>query len=298
MRPWTLFVIAIVVCTIAPAGPAAAWGFDGHRLIADRAVDQLPPELRPFFERYRRTFVERSIDPDLWITAGFDDEAPRHYVNLDSYGPPPFASVPRELGSALEVFGRRTVDERGTLPWRGAEMYGNLVRAFRNHADPKTAARTVDSIPLLAAALAHYASDATQPLHAVVNYDGRLTGQAGVHSRFESGLIERFVARLTLTPPPMFPVSDPRTFLFESLFQSFASAQSVLDADAAAIGTGIEYDDAYFERFFSNGRGVLEASLSRAIASVAAIIAGAWEQAGRPQMVLEPRPPVQRKSSQ
>ena len=131
-----------------------------------------------------------------------------------------------------------------------------------------------------------------------MNHDGHSTGQAGVHARFESGLVERYRGRLTLTPTPLPPVTDPRTFLFDSLLQSFALAPTVLDADAAAIGAGVDYDDAYFERFFANGRGVLEASLNRAIASVASIIAGAWEQAGRPRMMLEPQLPIQRKTSQ
>src|SRR5262245_61207907 len=63
----------------ANARPAEAWGFEAHKYIIDNAIALLPPEIRPFFEKYRVTFVEHVIDPDLWRSAGWEEESPRHY---------------------------------------------------------------------------------------------------------------------------------------------------------------------------------------------------------------------------
>jgi hypothetical protein len=61
-----------------------------------RAIDTLPEPIRPFFEASRAFVVERAIDPDLWRNAGFSEEPPNHFVDLDAYGPYPFKELPRE----------------------------------------------------------------------------------------------------------------------------------------------------------------------------------------------------------
>ena len=62
----------------------------------------------------------------------------------------------------------------------------------------------------------------------------------------------------------------------------------ILKADLEAIGNRDVYDDAYFKAFFSANRPVLERRLNEAIAGVAAMIAGAWEAAGKPPVPTDP----------
>ena len=50
------------------------------------------------------------------------------------------------------------------------------------------------------ATLGHYMGDAHVPFHAVLNYDGQLTNQHGIHARFEAMLFERYRDRLTIAP--------------------------------------------------------------------------------------------------
>ena len=121
---------------MAVPAPTAAWGFDAHQFIADKAIALLPPELRPFFEANRAAFVERSVDPDSWQNAGYRAfEAPHHQLDLDSegYGPYPFLGLPRDYSAAVAKFGLRRIQDNGTLPWRTDEMYGNLRRAFNGY---------------------------------------------------------------------------------------------------------------------------------------------------------------------
>ena len=176
-----------------------AWGFDVHRFITDRAIDLLPDPIRPFYQKHRAFIVERSIDPDLWRNAGWTEEPPRHFVDLDAYGRPPFGDLPREFDRAVERYGADFVLRNGTLPWRTAEIYGQLRRNFEIQKRGGTG-YALENVKFHSAVLAHYVEDGHVPFHAVLNYDGQLTGQHGIHSRWESELVARHRAALQLGP--------------------------------------------------------------------------------------------------
>jgi len=61
MRKTLVALGAFVLVALAPAS-AFAWGFAGHRLIMRRAIELLPPELKPFFERFKEEIVIRVTD--------------------------------------------------------------------------------------------------------------------------------------------------------------------------------------------------------------------------------------------
>jgi hypothetical protein len=62
-------------------------------------------------------------------------------------------------------------------------------------------------------------SDSVQPFHAVVNYDGQLTQQQGIHSRFETALFQRFSTQLAIAPSPIAPVRDMTGAIFDTLIE-------------------------------------------------------------------------------
>jgi Zinc dependent phospholipase C len=286
MRLLTAICLALVVVA-AQAERPRAWGYDVHRLIMHRAIDLLPAEIKPFYEKNRLYLVEHSIDPDLWRNAGFTEEPPRHFVDLDAYGAFPFAALPREYDRAVEKYGVDFVTRNGLLPWRAAEIHGRLRRAFEQQKKGGPGYQLED-IKFFSAVLAHYVSDAHVPLHAVTNYDGQLTNQHGIHSRWETELVMRNQASLKLTPSVVAPVRDARTYAFDVLLASFPLAAKVLEADLKGIGTGDTYDDAYFATLLAETRPILEERLSGSISGIAAVIVGAWEEAGRPALPLNP----------
>lgn len=278
---------ALVAATLAlvPA-PSSAWSFDVHRFITDHAIDLLPDGLKPFYQKYRGFIVEHTIDPDLWRTAGWVDEPPRHFMDLDVYGPPPFAALPRDYDRAVERWGKEFVDRNGQLAWRTAEIFGQLQRAFEGQ--KKNTPYAYENVKFYSAVLAHYVGDGHVPFHAVANYDGQLSGQTGIHSRFEADLAGRDLATLTLTPAPAEPVADPRDYMFDVLLDSFPSAAKILAADALAVQGRAVYDDEYFRILDRETRPILERQLSRAITGVASMIYGAWDAAGRPELPADP----------
>jgi len=279
--------VALVVAALLVPSPSHAWGFEAHKLIADRFISLLPPELRPLFEHRRAFIVERSVDPDLWRTVGFEAEPPNHFVDLDYYGKYPFSELPRDYDRAVQKFGREVIQEQGTLPWRTQEFYGRLQREFESLKGRSPSSYALDNIVLFAAVLSHYVSDGHVPLHAVVNYDGQVTNQRGVHSRWESELFERNRARVKVAPGLPKPISDPKEFMFQTLLSSNQLAEGVLQADKKAAEGREFYDDGYFDAFGREQLSVLERRLNDSITAVAAIVIGAWDQAGRPAVPIE-----------
>ena len=133
---------------------ASAWGFEAHKFIVDRAIDLLPAELRPFFEANRAFIVERSIDPDLWRNAGFTEEPPNHFLDLDAYGAYPFTALPREYDAALKKYGIDELKGNGLLPWRTQEIAGRLIRDKLQSFDSRQLATFgYTGVPLMAAAI-------------------------------------------------------------------------------------------------------------------------------------------------
>jgi hypothetical protein len=284
-----LLVVVLVAAMALPAR-AEAWGFEGHFLIMERAIALLPAELRPFFEKHRARVVERIVDPDTWRSAGFTEEEPNHFLDLDweGYGKEPFTELPRDYTAAIAKFGRARIRDNGVVPWRAEEMYGNLRRAFQDYG--RRGGFAQNDVIQFAAWLSHYVSDSIQPFHGVINYDGQLTKQNGIHARFETALIERYKSELVLTPRPIPPVSAPRDFIFERLIEDTRLVPGILKADLDAIGSRDVYDDQYFDAFFRVTRPMLERRLSDSISAVAAMITGAWEAAGRPPVPVTPSP--------
>lgn len=289
MRKCSAIAVLVSIVVALPT-PAAAWGFGAHKYIMSRAIGLLPKEIRPFFEAHRAYLVERSIDPDLWRTAGWEEEDKRHFVDMDAYGPYPFKDLPRDFDEAVKKHGSEFVLKNGTLPWRAEEIYRKLVEAFT-----QKGGYSRDNIKFFSAILGHYTGDAHVPFHSALNYDGQLTQQWGIHARFESELFERYEARLRVVPGPIVRVENPREFMFASLTSGFPYVQQVLEADKAAVEGREVYDDGYYTMMFAKLQPVLEKRLAESITDTASIITQAWIDAGRPAVPVQNPPRTPRK---
>ena len=287
------FIVATIVlgASLAPS-TVSAWGFAGHRYIMGRALDLLPPELKLFFDHYRDEIVIRAIDPDLWRNVGWEED-PHHFLNLGAreFGPYPFAELPREYGAALEKFGIAALNRLGMLPWREAEAFGSLRRSFEGF---RRDAPYAPDLILFTAMASHYIQDANQPFHASNNYDGQLTGNNGIHARFERDLIERFLPRLTVNPARPTAIRNPRDAAFDTMLASNQLVDAILKADTEAVAGKDTYDDEYFDKFLAKVRPILEKRLADSITATAGVIIGAWEQAGKPMPRLEGARPVEK----
>jgi hypothetical protein len=288
--------LALVLAVPAAAG---AWGFPAHRLVNGKAIGALPEGLRLVFTGNAAYVREHSIDPDLWVMAGVKGEGENHFLDLDSFGAYPFDAIPRDEQEHVRRHGEKAITEAGRLPWRVAEVHRDLVLAFR----ARDAARILER----AAVLGHYVADAHVPLHAVTNYDGQLTGQKGVHGRWEAVLFARFERQVEplVAPAAARPPGPPVPAIFDVLLASYEYAQSSLAADRETAGErdfvetteDDRYDDAYYSRLFEREGPRLVARLTAAAETVAGLWLSAWEEAGRPEVDASFRVPFVRGES-
>lgn len=164
---------------------APVWGFMGHKLLNRTAVFLLPPEMLPFYKHHIRLITESAVAPDSRRYA-VKGEAPRHYIDLDSYGDSALWKMPRRWEQAVELFTLDTLMAHGIVPWHIEQMAFRLTQAFRQ--------RDTQRILKLSAEIGHYIADANVPLHTTANYNGQLTNQYGIHGLWESRLPELFAS--------------------------------------------------------------------------------------------------------
>jgi len=279
-----LLAFAILALALLPR-PVAAWGFPGHRLVNAEATKTLPPPLRALFEGNEAYVREHAIDPDLWVIAGRPGEAPNHFLDIDAFGPFPFDQVPLVEADHLARHGAQAA-ERGRVPWRVGDVYRELVTAFAAGDEARVLER--------AAVLGHYVGDAHVPLHSVVNYNGQLTDQKGVHARWETALLARFERQIEprVEAGTATRVADPVAFIFDVIKESYARSRELLAADKettsprdfADTAEDDRYDDAYYSAFFERESEDVVSRLDAAATALGSLWLSAWQEAGRPEL--------------
>ena len=96
-------LIAVILFTLTNFAAHPDWGFFGHKRINRLAVLTLPPEMMVFFKPNIDWITDHAPDPDMRRYAS-KGEAPRHYIDLDNYGQPPFDSLPRQWTDAMRRY--------------------------------------------------------------------------------------------------------------------------------------------------------------------------------------------------
>lgn len=269
-----ILIALFAAALLCPETCCLAWGVAGHSLSNNLAIDCLPDELRPIYQANRAWITRHSIDPDEWRRDNFAAESPRHFVDLDADGPDGARGYPADYWTAVGLLGKAAVDRNGTVPWRIAEYYGKLVRAFRSQD-----ARAVVEISTW---LGHYVSDAHVPFHATVSYDGQLTNQRGIHSRFEVGIVEQLIKPSDLQPEAAIVIKEPATAAFEWARASLALCPAILAADKQAILRDADFGINYYTEFGKGARPIAIRRLEQSAQATASLWMSAWIDAGRP----------------
>lgn len=286
MRAITAVTLGLVVLLPHTTG---AWGMDVHRFITRRVVENLPADLRPFYVAKIDFISEHAADPDLWRIVGLKgplgEEDPNHYLDLDALDEPaPFKNVPRDWDAFVGKYGLDRANKTGRLPWRTEEIFNKLVTTFQD-IGKGTAPYAPDNSRYLIAVLSHYLEDAHVPFHATANHDGQLTGQRGIHSRFESDLVLRNLSKITIaTPVKLKPIPNIRDFVFDTLVDSQALVAPLLDADRKSVVGHEKYDDAYYASFAPGSLSIAERRINDAVSAVVSAVVIAWEKGGKPKL--------------
>ena len=268
-----LAVAAAAFAVLAAPTDAAAWGLSAHRWVATRAAELVRADCPPLATAPRSVLGDAAVEPDTVLKRRDGRrEGVRHFLNLDHYGPPPFRALPRDRRAAEARFGAKTIAREGILPWYGAEVARRLRDELRRG--------DVDGARVTAGHLAHYAADATMPLHATENFDGQDTGQRGIHRRVEAELVDEDLGEYTrrawkVAPRRPIPPEGAEGALFAALEQSYERAGVVLQADREARrGTKVG-SRLYYRRLHADLVDVMAERLAEAATLTAALWAGA-----------------------
>jgi hypothetical protein len=247
MRRFIFTLIALFLIFQFKIENANSWGFEAHKKITELAIDiilnlqsvkgveqQKFNSLKKFLEANKATIIERCIEPDM-VRNELKDEQFNHFIDIDRYGSYPFGELPRDKRKAIEKFGFENVQKNGLLPWRIADVMDSLGEAISNQSNEK--------MLRYFSWIAHYVEDAHQPLHVTENYDGQLTNQPGIHSRFETELVKHMISKngLNFNPKRLAselvnfePISDKVKFAFDIVLESYKYIEPILEADRFA----------------------------------------------------------------
>ncbi len=265
--PVTLFALVILLCS---------WGEKGHQKINGSA----PQFFNWRLNRYKGWSVllsEHGSDPDNRRRTD-PNEGVRHFIDIDAYDD--FVQSHKIIEGKEEAFnkyGKEFVIKNGTLPWVTDSTYRVLVKQFKS--------RDWKKVVLTAADLGHYVGDGHMPLHLTTNYDGQLTGQKNIHSRYESKMINLYIDSIQVKRSHLHRVKNVSRYVFDYMYYNYQYMDSLLNADKLAFAkakNGYSFD--YYPTLWAQTKGFTVRMIENSSKSTAELIRSAWIEAGRPRM--------------
>ncbi len=267
----------LVALLLAASGLLQAWGGKGHRIISGTMLRTLPPPLKAWYAGREDFLRDHASDPDAWRNHD-RKEGPRHFLDAEIYGGAD--KVPYAIAEAIQQVGSAEFIANGQVTWIIQDRWKDLVEAFQA-GDP-------EKIVFATATLGHYVGDAHVPLHSTKNHDGEETGQKGVHSRWESGLVERYIVEAELEVRPAKLDGEVLKSPWRWLRDSYALVPKLLADDRAADRTtppearGVRRGGAYWAIFWDSQGATVKQQLQRSAEDLGDLVLTAWVRAGKP----------------
>jgi len=284
-------LFAMVLSTVTPA-PGWTWGQAGHTYIAQNYSKHLPTAIDGL-KAYDATVVSNVMNPDnrKSYTPG---ESEKHFIDADSYDdvtavdpshPLANNTLSHDRTTLEQLYGASFVDNTGVVPWAVADVVTTLTSQFQ--------AQNWSAAALTIADLCHYCGDSSQPLHCCKNYDGQLSGQNGVHSRYETQMFSSSnggsgrLPSIVITPTQVQYFGTYSTIvdqMFTNIRTSFNDVSPLLQADltAKAAAGGSTSGSTYYGSLWSNTQNFTTERITTASWLTASMVYTAWVNAGMP----------------
>lgn len=253
-----------------------SWGYNGHYKINQSASLSFNSEMEQFMS-WAVTLSQHASDADYRKDED-PSEGPKHYIDIDNYEE--FIAtgrIPQTYDSVIALHGYGFVIAQGILPWATLTTYDSLVASFTRFDWEKAV--------LLASDLGHYVADGHNPLHITRNYDGDYTGNDGVHSRYETGMINTFNSQIVMTGRTISYISNRRQYIFNYIYSNYIYVDSIMLADDYAYGVAGNTSSYTYKAALWEKTGAFTTMLfNDAAHSLAEMIFSAWVDAGKPDM--------------
>jgi hypothetical protein len=252
----------------------AGWGSTGHKII-NKNITQCFPSSMNFPAYWSDTLTAHASDADNRKSSD-PNESPKHFINIDYY--PEFITngyISQSYDTNVILHGSSYVVTQGTLPWAIQWTEDSLRVAFQQ--------KNWHKAMMLSADLGHYVGDGHQPLHVTENYDGAMTNQSGVHSRYETTLVGQYQNSIVYTNDSASYVGDISHYVFDFIYYDYKYLDSTLYGDSVAHAlTGTTKGTAYLQQYWNICGNQIILLMKNASKSVADLIYTAWVDAGSP----------------
>lgn len=266
---------------------AHSWGFYAHKRINHLAIFTLPPEMNRLYKRHIHDIENLAVLPDQ-RRHSLDEEAARHYIDLDRYDIKTIAFL--NFDKAIQLYTNDSLQRHGIVPWIIPTMKNRLKQAFFN--------RDTLQIIKISSELGHYIADAHVPLHTTSNYDGQKSNQVGIHAFWESVIPEMLQTDLEDWSAPAQYIADLQKETWNWILSSHSLVENLLSLEAKLNqktnakskyifikkGTLLTktYAPAYTKAYHQSLNNQIETRFNEAIQHVGNVWYSAWLEAGQP----------------
>ena len=199
-----------------------SWGYTGHEKISHEAHLSYSQEMSQF-DAWTDFLASHASDADE-RKAWDPDEGIKHYIDIDNYQQfINYGTIPQTLDSVIDIYGYNFVYDQGILPWATLTTFDSLVACMARH--------DWNQAKYFAADLGHYVGDGHMPLHITRNYNGQYSGNNGIHSRYESTMINNYIDEISYVGYNVDIIDDISQYVFSYLYTNYTYVDSVLIAD-------------------------------------------------------------------
>jgi hypothetical protein len=253
-----------------------SWGSTGHSKISETSSLSYNQQMQDFLA-WVDFLTEHSSDADYRKDTD-PTEGPKHYIDIDNY--PIFVTngyIQQSYDSVITIYGSTFVIDNGILPWATERTFDSLRNCMQRLDFSKA--------QFFAADLGHYVADGHMPLHITKNYNGQYTGNTGIHSRYESTMINAHIAEIIYTGEDASEISNVNQYIFDYLYTNYPYCDSVLAADNYAKSISSNYSSsAYKNALWEKSKSFTVPLFEHASHAFADLLYTAWVQAGSPSI--------------
>jgi hypothetical protein len=262
------FFVLVGILVLSPA-VLFAWGGTGHKLINRNAVIHLPASMQQIISQ-QAFFEQHASDADNRKNAD-PTEGDKHFIDIDTY--PNFQNKILSYDSLKALYGLSSVTNTGTLPWVTVATLDSLTAQFRR-ADWTKAYLTASD-------LGHYVGDGHQPLHLTKNYDGGLTGNSGIHSRYESSMLNAYQSSIAVAKDSVRYITNPAGYVFAYIDFTTRYTDSIMIADTQSKTiAGSTSSPLYLSSMWARAGAYTNLFIQQATVDLASFWYTAWVNAG------------------
>lgn len=262
----------------------SGWGYTGHFKINSNAALSYSADMVQFYQ-WTVMLAEQASDADIrkeWDPT----EGPKHYIDIDNY--PEFlatGAIPQAMDSVIALHGYNFVYDQGILPWATKTTFDSLQSSFER--------RDWEKAVLFAADLGHYVADGHMPLHITRNYNGQYSGNNGIHSRYESEMVNMFISQINYDGYQIDSIADVSQYIFNYLYSNYTYIDSLLEADDYAQNiAGNTYSTQYYTTLWDRTENMTVTLFKRASHALAELMLTAWLNSGGPMIAAVYSPSI------